>query len=153
MHALFSRRMKALHIRPHIRTVYQRSEQGEQIDREAHPQGVGRAAYQQVLPHITAAVSSRYPTANEIEDMTSISNQSHISNPERMAHTTKLYSICDQGLMNSTGVRSCVQLGWGIINGFTYLHEQKVAHLEIKPNNLVCDDHFRLQIIDFNVRE
>ena len=54
--------------------------------------------------------------------------------------------------MSSTGVRSCVQLGWGIINGFTYLHEHKVADLEIKPNNLVCDDHFRLQIIDFNVR-
>ena len=80
MYALFSHRMKALHIRAHIRTVYRRSEQGEQIDREAHPQEVGRAAYQQVPPHITAAVSSRCPTANEVEYMTSISDRSHIFN-------------------------------------------------------------------------
>jgi serine/threonine protein kinase len=53
--------------------------------------------------------------------------------------------------MNSGGVRSRVQLGWGLIKGLAYLHEHKVAHRDIKPHNLVCDGDFRLQVIDFDV--
>ena len=53
--------------------------------------------------------------------------------------------------MNSAGVRGRVELGWGLIKGLAYLHEHKVAHRDIKPDNLVCDDVFRLQIIDFDV--
>jgi len=63
----------------------------------------------------------------------------------------KLHSIGDQRLMNSGGVRSRVQLGWGLIKGLAYLHEHKVAHRDIKPHNLVCDGDFRLQVIDFDV--
>ncbi|KAF8468574.1 kinase-like domain-containing protein [Russula ochroleuca] len=63
----------------------------------------------------------------------------------------KLRSIGDQRLMNSGGVRSRVQLGWGLIKGLAYLHEHKVAHRDIKPHNLVCDGDFRLQVIDFDV--
>jgi hypothetical protein len=53
--------------------------------------------------------------------------------------------------MNRVGVRSRVQLGWGLVKGLAYLHEHKVAHRDIKPRNLVCDGDFRLQIIDFDV--
>ncbi|KAI0247478.1 kinase-like domain-containing protein [Lactifluus subvellereus] len=42
------------------------------------------------------------------------------------------------------------QLGWDLIEGLAYLHEHGVAHLDIKPGNLVYTDDFRLQIIDFN---
>ncbi|KAH9995504.1 kinase-like domain-containing protein [Russula vinacea] len=63
----------------------------------------------------------------------------------------KLHSIGDQLFMNRSGVRSRVQLGWGLIKGLAYLHEHKVAHRDIKPHNLVCDGDFRLQIIDFDV--
>ena len=63
----------------------------------------------------------------------------------------KLRSIGDQLLMNRGGVRRRVQLGWGLVKGLGYLHEHKVAHRDVKPHNLVCDDDFELQIIDFDV--
>ncbi|KAI0256900.1 kinase-like domain-containing protein [Lactifluus subvellereus] len=43
-----------------------------------------------------------------------------------------------------------IQLGWDLIEGLVYLHEHGVAHLDIKPGNMVYTDDFRLQIIDFN---
>ncbi|KAF8267932.1 hypothetical protein EI94DRAFT_1786158 [Lactarius quietus] len=46
-----------------------------------------------------------------------------------------------------------VHLGWGLIKGLAYLHEHRIAHRDIKPDNLVCDDDFRLQIIDFDAPE
>ena len=63
----------------------------------------------------------------------------------------KLHSICDQVFLNSRGVFGRVQLGWGLIEGLGYLHEHKIAHRDVKPDNLVCDSDFRLQIIDFDV--
>jgi serine/threonine protein kinase len=63
----------------------------------------------------------------------------------------KLHFIGDQALLNSCGVSRQVHLGWGLIKELAYLHEHKVAHRDIKPDNLVCDDVFRLQIINFDV--
>jgi serine/threonine protein kinase len=63
----------------------------------------------------------------------------------------KLHSIGNQVLMDSCSVSRRVQLGWDLIKGLAYLHEHKVAHGDIKPDNLVCDNTFRLQIIDFDV--
>ena len=63
----------------------------------------------------------------------------------------KLRSIRDQVYLNSRGATGRVQLGWDLIEGLAYLHEHKIAHRDVKPDNLVCDDDFRLQIIDFDV--
>ncbi|KAL5512136.1 hypothetical protein ACEPAG_3657 [Sanghuangporus baumii] len=38
-----------------------------------------------------------------------------------------------------------------LINGVAFLHRHLVAHLDIKPDNLVYDDNWRIQIIDFDV--
>ena len=40
---------------------------------------------------------------------------------------------------------------WGLIKGLAFLHEHKIAHRDIKPDNLVRDHDFNLKIIDFDV--
>ncbi|KAF8270798.1 hypothetical protein EI94DRAFT_1570194, partial [Lactarius quietus] len=42
-------------------------------------------------------------------------------------------------------------LGKNLVNVLAFIHEHQIAHRDIKPGNLVCDDDFRLQIIDFDV--
>ena len=54
-------------------------------------------------------------------------------------------------LIDSRGVCGREQLSWGLIKGLAYLHEHNVAHRDIRPKNLVCDDDFRLKIIDFDI--
>lgn len=44
-----------------------------------------------------------------------------------------------------------VQLGWDLVNGLAHLHRLNIAHLDIKPDNLLYDDACRLQITDFDV--
>jgi serine/threonine protein kinase len=53
--------------------------------------------------------------------------------------------------MDSVGTAGRVQLGYGLIKGLAYLYEHNIAHRDIKPDNLVCDKDFRLQIIDFDI--
>ena len=47
--------------------------------------------------------------------------------------------------------RSRSALGWGLIKGLAFLHKYNIAHRDIKPDNLVCDSRYCLQIIDFDV--
>ena len=62
----------------------------------------------------------------------------------------KMCSI-DQQFMDDGGPSARTKLGWGLIKGLAYLHEHKLAHRDIKPDNLVCDKNYSLQIIDFDV--
>ncbi|PCH41837.1 kinase-like protein, partial [Wolfiporia cocos MD-104 SS10] len=45
---------------------------------------------------------------------------------------------------------SATQICWGLIEGLEYLHKLCIAHRDIKPDNLVVDQDFRLKIIDFD---
>jgi serine/threonine protein kinase len=64
-----------------------------------------------------------------------------------------LYSIRNQRFLGESGVAGRVRLGWGLIKikGLAYLHKHKVAHRDIKPDNLVRDGDFNLKIIDFDM--
>ncbi|KAI0286359.1 kinase-like domain-containing protein [Russula brevipes] len=44
-----------------------------------------------------------------------------------------------------------VQVCLGLIDGVTYLHKCRIAHRDIKPDNVVVDGDFCLKIIDFDV--
>src|ERR1700733_4812560 len=40
---------------------------------------------------------------------------------------------------------------WGFIKGVAYLHKFCIAHMNIKPENLVVDRNFSLKMIDFDL--
>jgi serine/threonine protein kinase len=42
------------------------------------------------------------------------------------------------------------QVCWGLIKGLAYLHGLRIAHRDIKPDNLLVDQDFCLKIIDFD---
>lgn len=43
------------------------------------------------------------------------------------------------------------QLCYGLIDGLAYLHEHRIAHRDIKPDNLVVDANLCMKIIDFDI--
>ncbi len=44
-----------------------------------------------------------------------------------------------------------IEFSRNLLEGLSFLHEHKIAHLDIKPRNLVYTDDFLLQIIDFDI--
>ncbi|THH03683.1 hypothetical protein EW145_g6094 [Phellinidium pouzarii] len=63
----------------------------------------------------------------------------------------KLSPVQDKLYEGSELSGKVVQLCWDLTEGLAYLHEHHLAHLDIKPDNLVYDYAFRLQIIDFDL--
>jgi serine/threonine protein kinase len=43
------------------------------------------------------------------------------------------------------------QICLGLIKGLAYLHEHRIAHRDIKPDNLLLSKNFCLKIIDFDL--
>ena len=48
-------------------------------------------------------------------------------------------------------IENVTQVCWGIINGLAYLHGLRIAHRDIKPDNLLVDRNFCLKIADFDI--
>ncbi|KAI9459836.1 hypothetical protein BJY52DRAFT_1264037 [Lactarius psammicola] len=126
---------------PHIRTVYRRRDPKRTELIAKHIRKGSNELY--MLNYFRTTRPQSPHVISMIENIPSITGGWLI--------LPKLHSISDQRLMNIGGIRGRVQLGLGLIKGLGYLHEHKVAHRDVKPSNLVCDDKFRLQIIDFDV--
>ncbi|KAI9443372.1 hypothetical protein H4582DRAFT_1924231 [Lactarius indigo] len=126
---------------PHLRTVYQRSDPNKtELIAKRLRKGSNELYF---LQHLRMIRSQSPHIISSIDTIPSITGGWLI--------LPKQQSIRDQRLMNSGGVHVRVQLGWGLVKGLAYLHEHKIAHRDIKPDNLVCDSVFCLQIIDFDV--
>lgn len=48
-----------------------------------------------------------------------------------------------------TSCKTILQFSKQMINALAYLHEKKLCHLDIKPENIVITDHTHFKIIDF----
>lgn len=64
----------------------------------------------------------------------------------------KLHSILELPIHPSGAQLShnLIQFSYDLIEGLAYLHNHGVAHLDIKPQNLVYTNHRHLQIIDLD---
>jgi len=47
--------------------------------------------------------------------------------------------------------RKVTEVCWGLIDGVAYLHGSRIAHRDIKPDNLLVGQNFCLKIIDFDI--
>ncbi|KAH8977176.1 kinase-like domain-containing protein [Lactarius hatsudake] len=125
---------------PHIRTVYRQSDPNKI---KLIAKGLRKGSHElYLLKHIQTMQSQSLHIVPLIETFPS-STGGWIILP-------KYRSIHDQHLMNRVAIAVHIQLGWGLIEGLGYLHEHKIAHRDIKPDNLVCDADFSLKIIDFD---
>ena len=126
---------------PHLRRVYRRNDSNKTEYIAKHVRsGSNELAIHDYLrtkpyqsPHIISLIKSIPSTTRE------------------WLILPKLSSIRNQLYMKRGGVADRVRLGWGLVKGLAYLHEHKIAHRDIKPDNLVGDRHFILKIIDFDL--
>ncbi|KAH8998393.1 hypothetical protein EDB92DRAFT_1941237 [Lactarius akahatsu] len=126
---------------PNIRTVYRQSDRNKTELIAKHLRK--RSKELDILKYIHTI---RPPSPHVISFIETIP-----SNTGGWLILPKLRSIRYREVMDRRGVRGRDQLGRGLIEGLGYLHEHGIAHRDIKPGNLVCDDDFCLQIIDFDV--
>ena len=61
--------------------------------------------------------------------------------------TVKGFVEFEPNLSESKVSKLCVAL----IKGLGYLHERRIAHRDIKPDNLVVNENFCLKFIDFDI--
>jgi len=126
---------------PHIRIVYRRSDPNKT---ELIAKHVRKGSKEPAIYEYLCTRRSQSPHVIRLIEAVPSANGEWLILP-------KLRSIRDQRLMSSGGVAGLVRLGWGLIKGLGYLHEHRLAHRDIKPDNLVCDDGLCLRIIDFDL--
>ncbi|KAJ3744889.1 hypothetical protein DFH05DRAFT_1097582 [Lentinula detonsa] len=98
------------------------------------------------LEIIRALNEKRPPCKNIIQliDTVETSDLTYIILPE-------LRSVDEQVYVGGGHLRGYfVDLGRDLVNGVVFMHNSGIAHLDIKPKNLVYDKDLRLQIIDFD---
>ncbi|KAH9052031.1 hypothetical protein EDB83DRAFT_2521899 [Lactarius deliciosus] len=125
---------------PHVRTVYRRGDPKTELIAKRLREGSNEL---HILQHFRKIRPQSPHVIALIDTIPSITGGWLILPKQR--------SLRNQRLMNSAGIHVRVKLGWGLVSGLAYLHEHKVAHRDIKPDNLVCDAVFSLKIIDFDV--
>jgi len=60
-------------------------------------------------------------------------------------------------LLNALKIKKCLSesmicyLSYQILEGLNYCHRCKIAHMDIKPQNIVVDDYLNMKLIDFSI--
>ena len=60
-------------------------------------------------------------------------------------------------LLNTLKIKKCLSesmicfLSYQILEGLNYCHRCKIAHMDIKPQNIVVDDYLNTKLIDFSI--
>jgi len=60
-------------------------------------------------------------------------------------------------LLNTLKIKRCLSesmicfLSYQILEGLNYCHKCKIAHMDIKPQNIVVDDYLNIKLIDFSI--
>jgi serine/threonine protein kinase len=124
---------------PHVRIVYRRSDPNKTKYIAKHlREGSNELAIYEYL----GSIPSPSPHIISLIEVVPSTTREWLILP-------RLYLIRNQ-FLDEKGTAGRVRLGQGLIKGLGYLHEQKIAHRDIKPGNLVRDSNFNLKIIDFD---
>ena len=54
-------------------------------------------------------------------------------------------------IIRSSGARNDMLFILSILEGLNYCHRCKVAHIDIKPQNIVIDDWLNTKLLDFSI--
>jgi serine/threonine protein kinase len=126
---------------PHIHVVYRPSEPSQELIAKRVRKHSNELA---ILKHLKT-IQPRSEHVLSLLDSFHGQSGSWIILP-RMDSVTVYAAIAPKRLQSRVA-----KVCWGLIKGLASLHELRIAHRDIKPDNLVVDQDFSLKIIDFDI--
>jgi serine/threonine protein kinase len=125
----------------HIHTVYRRSEPKTELIAKKVRKGSNELA---ILKRLNTIQPRSENIVSLLDSFDGLSGS--------WAILPKLGSVAHYIVVAPAALQNKVpQVCWGLIKGLAYLHGLRIAHRDIKPDNLLVDKDFCLKIIDFDI--